>query len=428
MKKKVNGSLRFPFHYAWLILVIVFFVTLTGGGIRSASSVLIQPFEMEFGWSRVVISSVIGLNLLLSGLGSPLAGWLIDRFGPRRISIWTLCIIGSAIIGSLFMSSLWQFYLYWGLMIGLSSSGIGSVIAGPVVNSWFITKRGLALGIINSSVAASQIIFLPTLIMVINSVGWRFGLKILLPVIAVVLFFVVFWLRNDPDDIGLEPYGGTREILGGGATAKATGPGVSMSIAIRSSTFWLLVGSFFICGGTSLGLIGTHFIPHTLDHGIPPGTTATTIGLMGAMNFLGVIFSGWLTDRIDPRKILLFVFSLRGLSLLVLPFINDSTGLYLFGIIFGLDTAATIPPVIALTSDIFGKRSLGMLYGFIFLAHQVGASLAALGGGALRDSLGNYQMAFILSGGIALIAAALALGIPSRKALQSKQHRNFVED
>lgn len=424
MGKEARFFSRVQVHYAWAILILVYLATLTGAGIRSGVSVLINPLESEFGWNRIAISSAASLNLLLYGVGAPAAGWLIDRFGPRRVTLWSLAILTGGVAGSLYMTVYWQFFVLWGVVIGLTSAGVASVLAGPVANRWFASRRGLALGLLNSASATGQVLFLPLLMMIMATSGWRTGLGLILPVTIVVLVMILLWLRDNPSDMGLAPYGASDNEAAPSAdssTGEVVQPETKMrlSTVFRNSTFWILVGSFFICGGTSIGLVGTHMIPHTIDHGFPQGMVAATISIMGGMNFVGTVLAGWLTDRIEPRKILLWVFALRGLSLFVLPFVHD-TGLFVFGIIYGLDWAATVPPVVTLTSNLFGKRSLGTVYGLVFMAHQVGASLAALAGGALRVWLGNYKLAFLLGGAAALIGAGLALGIPARRMLQAR--------
>jgi MFS family permease len=414
MNQRLCAPLPAPFFYGWVVVVLSFLTTLVGAGIRSAAAVLIHPLEMEFGWSRAAIASAVSLNLLLVGVAAPISGWLLDRFGPRRIMVGSLALLVFGVGATTFMQEFWQLVLLWGIVVGLGAGGTASVLAATVAHRWFVAQRGLALGILNSAASTGQLIFLPLLMAVIVAAGWRVGSWMLVAVTLGLIPLLVLWMRNEPGDVGLEPYG-----LGEGdasPTGRAASTDVSASVPLsevfRSSTFWLLAGSFFVCGGTSNGLIGTHLIPHSIDHGFPEVAAAATVGVMGGMNFVGTLLSGWLIDRVDARKLLSVVYALRGVSLFILPFVIDFSGLFIFAVIYGLDWFATVPPTIALTADAFGKRSVGSVFGWIFLSHQIGAALAASVSGAIRVWLGDYQLAFLMGGVMALIAAGLALRIP----------------
>lgn len=414
--------LSLPFYYGWLVLTLSFLTTLTGAGIRSSPTVLIHPLEVEFGWSRAAISSAIGLNLLLFGVAAPISGWLIDRFGARRVMLGSLFLLLVGVSATTVMREFWHLVLLWGIVVGLGAGGVGSVLSATVANRWFVARRGLALGILNSASSTGQLIVIPLFMALIVFSGWRVGSLILATVCLILIPMVFLWMRNDPADLGLEPYGSGKPGVspGGGLAALRGASSSSEAVPLRevftSSTFWLLAGSFFICGGTANGLIGTHLIPHSIDHGIPQVTAAATVGVMGGLNFVGTILSGWMTDRVQPRKWLAMVYALRGVSLFILPFVHDFSGLFLFAVIYGLDWFATVPPTIVITADTFGRQSIGKIYGWVFLSHQIGAALMATGAGTIRVWLGDYQLAFLAGGSIAMIAAGLALGIkPLRK-------------
>jgi len=424
VKSYPRPPLAVPFYYGWIILILSFLTTLTSAGIRSSPSVLIHPLEVEFGWSRAAIAFGVSINLLLFGVAAPISGWLLDRFGPRRVMMSSLSLLVVGVSATVFMRVFWYFVLLLDVVVGLGAGGVGSVLSATVANRLFVARRGLVLGILNSASSTGQLIFLPLLMAVIVYSGWRVGSLIFVGVAFTLIPLVFLWMRDDPSDLGIEPYGSGEQ----GAASKTSlaslrgaskGSGsVSLSEAFRSSTFWLLAGSFFICGGTANGLIGTHLIPHEIDHGIPQVTAATLVGVMGGLNFVGTVFSGWMIDRVQPRKWLSLVFALRGLSLFILPFVQDFSGLFVFAVIYGLDWFATVPPTIALTADTFGKQAVGKIYGWIFLSHQIGAALMATGAGAIRVWLGDYQFAFLAGGSIALVAALLALQIrPERREI-----------
>jgi MFS family permease len=409
--------LSLPFYYGWFVLSICFMTTLTSAGVRSSPSVLIHPLEAEFGWSRTLIASAVSMNLLLFGIAAPLSGFLLDRFGPRKVMIGSLTLLIVGVSGTMAMTQFWQFFLVWGVIVGLGAGGVGSVLTATVGNRWFVAKRGLALGILGSASSTGQIIFLPLFMVMITYAGWRMGSMALIIVAIILLPLIYLFMRDDPSDVGLEPYGAGQPgaASSGGATSLRGIPAKNATITARDvvshPTFWLLAGSFFVCGGTANGLIGTHLIPHEIEIGIPQIAAASLLGLMGALNMVGTIFSGWMIDRVQPQKWLALVYALRGVSLLLLPFVQGYFGLVVFAVIYGLDWFATVPPSMALTADTFGKQNVGKVYGWIFMSHQIGAAIMASAAGALRTWMGDYQFAFLTGGVIAMIAAGLALQI-----------------
>jgi sugar phosphate permease len=409
--------LSLPFYYGWFVLSLCFLTTLTSSGVRSSPSVLIHPLEAEFDWSRTLIASAISMNLLLFGIAAPISGFLIDRFGPRKVMLGSLMLLIAGVSGTMVMTEFWQFFLVWGVIVGLGAGGVGSVLTATVGNRWFVARRGLALGILGSASSTGQIIFLPLFMAMITYAGWRMGSMALIVVAISLLPLIYLFMRDDPSEVGLEPYGAGQPAAAssGSATSLRGIPAKNATITARGvvshPTFWLLAGSFFVCGGTANGLIGTHLIPHEIEIGIPQIAAASLLGLMGALNMVGTIFSGWMIDRVQPQRWLALVYAMRGVSLLLLPFVQGYFGLVIFAVIYGLDWFATVPPSMALTADTFGKQNVGKVYGWIFMSHQVGAAIMASAAGALRTFMGDYQFAFLSGGVIAMIAAGLALQI-----------------
>jgi sugar phosphate permease len=409
--------LSLSFYYGWIVLSLCFLTTLTSAGVRSSPSVLIHPLEAEFGWSRTLIASAVSMNLLLFGIAAPISGFLIDRFGPRKLMMGSLTLLIVGVSGTMVMTHFWQFFLVWGVIVGLGAGGVGSVLTATVGNRWFVAKRGLALGILGSASSTGQIIFLPLFMAMITYAGWRLGSMALIVVAIILLPLIFLFMRDDPAEVGLEPYGagqpgaatqGSATSLRGMSAKNAT---ITAREVVSHPTFWLLAGSFFVCGGTANGLIGTHLIPHEIEIGIPQVAAASLLGIMGGLNMVGTIFSGWMIDRVRPNRWLALVYALRGLSLLILPFVKDFGGLVVFAIIYGLDWFATVPPSMAITADTFGRQNVGRVYGWIFMSHQIGAAIMASTAGAIRTWMGDYQFAFLSGGVIAMIAAGLALQI-----------------
>ncbi len=417
MVKALGGRL----YYGWVVVAVVFLALLVSAGVRAAPAVLINPLETELGWSRAAISFAVSVGLLLYGLSGPVAGWLMDRFGPTRLTLVGLAVIGGSTLAGAAMTELWQLNLFWGVLSGVGTGVVAPVLGATVANRWFVERRGLVLGVFGAAASAGQLVSVPALMWLVVVAGWREGTVLLAVAVFLILVPVLLFMRDDPTRLGLRPYGARESEERGTAAEESPAPepgtaaeapaearGGAVSRALRTPEFWLLSGSFFICGASSNGIIGVHFLPHSIDHGIPEVTAASVLALMGAMNFVGTIASGWLTDRYDPRKLLAVYYSLRGLSLLLLPFVTEFAGLAVFAVFFGLDYIATVPPTVALVADRFGRMNVGAVFGWVFFSHQVGAALASYLGGVARDSLGDYTAAFLAAGILAILAALMA--------------------
>ena len=417
MDMQRRPPISLPFYYGWFVVGLCFLTTLTSAGVRSSPQVLILPLQEEFGWSRALIAMAISMNLLLFGVAAPISGYLIDRYGPRKIMLASLSLLIVGVSGTIAMDQFWQFFLVWGVIVGVGAGGVGSVLTATVGNRWFVARRGLALGVLGSASSTGQLIFLPFFMAMIAYSGWRIGSMTLIVIAILLLPLIFFFMRDDPADVGLEPYGsGQAGAAKSGSTASLRGMSaknatITAREVVGNPTFWLLCGSFFVCGGTANGLIGTHLIPHEIEIGIPQVAAASLVGIMGALNIVGTTFSGWMIDRVQPHKWLALVYALRGASLLLLPFVRDFYGLVVFAVIYGLDWFATVPPSMVITADTFGRQNVGKVYGWIFMSHQIGAAIMASAAGAIRDYVGDYNFAFLSAGVIAMIAAGLALQI-----------------
>jgi predicted MFS family arabinose efflux permease len=408
-------------HYAWIVAGITFLVMLVGAGVRATPGVLIVPLEKQFGWSTATISAAVAVNIFLYGLLGPFAVAVMERFGLRRTVCGALLLLGVGVGLTALMQSPWQLMLLWGVVVGTGTGMIAMVLGATVANRWFTSSRGLVLGLLTASSATGQLVFLPLLASIAAHAGWR---AVSLTVAAAALALippVALLLRDRPADLGLPPFGGTviEPALTGGKN-----PALRALIALRdgakSRDFWLLAGTFFVCGASTNGLIGTHLIPACYDHGIPEVRAAGLLAMMGIFDFFGTTGSGWLTDRIDSRWLLFWYYALRGLSLMSLPFAFTGTiyGLSLFAVFYGLDWIATVPPTVRLAEKAFGRQNAALMFGWIAAAHQAGGAFAAWAAGYLRTETGDYLTAFVSAGLMCLAAAALVpfIGAGARPA------------
>jgi sugar phosphate permease len=405
-------------HYAWVVLAITFLVLLTSAAIRATPGVLIVPLEQEFGWSRATISFAISINLLLYGLIGPFAAGFVNRYGPRRVMAVSAFLIGLGALATIAMKHPWQLIALWGVVVGAGTGIIAIVLGATVVQRWFYLHRGLALGLLTASSATGQLLFLPLLAQVVVSSGWRWAVVVVGVVALAVAPITFFVMRDRPQDKGLNPLGlpDTETV-----PAPATGnPFVAAMSALRDAShsreFWILAGSFFVCGVSTNGLVGTHLIPACMDHGIPEVQAAGLLAVMGIFDLVGTTGSGWLSDRFDNRLLLLMYYGLRGLALLYLPygFVSEGHGLSIFAVFYGLDWIATVPPTVALVTQRFGREKGLVAFGWIFSVHQLGGAAAAWAAGVVRDGAGTYDGVFVVSGALCFAAALMLAGLRAR--------------
>lgn len=406
-------------HYGWIVAGVTFAALLAAAGIRSLPGVLMLPLEEEFGWSRSGISAAVSINLVLYGLMGPFAAACMERFGIRKMMIWALALLAAGLLLSTVMNSLWQLNALWGVVVGIGTSVMANVLGVTVANRWFVRRKGLVVGLLTASAATGQLLFLPLLANISVSAGWRNAVWVVVAALCLMIPVVAKWVRNHPIDMGMTPYGSDELVR----PAPFVGnlflqPLLTLRSVMKSGTFWLLAGSFFICGFTTNGLIGTHLIPACGDFGIPEVTAAGLLAFMGVFDLIGTTLSGWLSDRFDSRWLLFWYYGLRGLSLLFLPTALDMgyMELTLFSVFYGLDWIATVPPTVKLASDRFGSGKAGIVFGWIVAAHQLGAAAAAFEAGLLREWFGSYDLAFTMAGYVCMLAALMSIRIKRKLA------------
>ncbi|MEN3611650.1 MFS transporter [Plantactinospora sp. ZYX-F-223] len=403
-------------HPAWVVAAVAFVALVGAAGFRATPSVLLHPLHAEFGWPLATISAAVSVNLLLFGLTAPFAAALMDRFGIRRVVAAALTLVAAGSGLTVFMRTSAELILCWGVLVGLGTGSMALAFVATVTGRWFVKRRGLVTGVLTAGGAAGQLVFLPLLANLVEAYGWRTAALVVAGSALAVVPLVGWLLRDHPADLGLPPYGATEVVPApvrtGGAASRALR---ALRTAARTPAFWLLAGGFAICGASTNGLVGTHFIPAAHDHGMTETAAAGLLALVGLFDIAGTIASGWLTDRFDSRVLLAGYYALRGLSLLVLPSLfSGSTrpSMLVFVIFYGLDWVATVPPTVALCREYFGASG-AVVFGWVFAAHQVGAAVAATGAGLIRDQLGSYTLAWYAAG--ALCAAAAVFSILLRR-------------
>jgi len=429
-------STRRRLHPAWVVAAVAFLALVGAAGFRAAPGVLMVPLQNEFGWSTTVLSAAVSINLVLFGLTAPFAAALMERFGIRAVTAVALVLIGAGSALTVLVNQSWQILLTWGLLIGLGTGSMALVFAATIANTWFVKSRGLVIGILTAGSAAGQLVFLPFIAALAQHPGWRQASLLIAAGALAVVPLVLKFLKNSPADVGALPYGAEAEAEAASAdstasdgqanaepeaSGRAAGPRRNAAVralqvlkrASKVRTFWALVAGFAICGATTNGLIGTHFIPSAHDHGMAETTAAGLLAVVGIFDIVGTIASGWLTDRFNPRILLAVYYQFRGIGLLVLPLLLSAEvqpSMIVFVVIYGLDWVATVPPTAAICRQVFGADG-SVVFGWVFAAHQLGAAAAALAAGAVRDATGQYTYAWFAAAAMCTIAAVISATI-----------------
>ncbi len=408
-------------HYSWVILLVAFFSILIAGIVRSSSGVFILPFETEFGWERATISFAFAVGLLLYGFSGPFMAALIEVTGVKKMMILAMTTLLAGVLLTFFMVKPWQLILIWGVIIGLGSGLFLTVLSPYIANTWFEKRRGLALGILTASTATGQLVLLPILAILIETHSWRWAMGLILILSVIMLSVILLFMKNSPKEIGLLAYGLEEEVSGIEKDQKKNPVMAAFQTlfeVVKVKEFWLLAVSFFICGLSTSGLIGTHFISYCIGFGFTAVAAASMLSLMGVFDLIGATLSGWLSDRFDNRWLLFWYYGLRGASLVFLPFAlseGSMTFLIIFSVFYGLDWIATVPPTINISRQIFGIEKSGIVYGWIFASHQLGAAVAASGAGVIYNIFNSYSWAFTLAGMFCLIASLFVVVIKKQR-------------
>ncbi len=404
---------------AWWVAAVTMAALVAAAGFRSSTGALLEPLEAEFGWSRGATSGAVSLNLIIYGLTAPFAAALMERFGVRRVVALALALVSLGAALTTVMTRAWQLWFLWGVPIGVGTGAMALVLGAVVANRWFVRHRGLVTGLFSAASSTGQLVFLPLVAHLAQGPGWRWAAAVVAVFALLLVPVILIVLRDRPSDVGEVPYGAPAthveppiDPAGPGAGQVAVG---TLREASRRWAFWALFLTFWICGWSTNGLIGTHFIPAAHDHGMPATTSASLLALIGLFDIVGTVASGWLTDKVDSRYLLFAYYALRGLSLLVVPALLGPSvhpSLFLFIVFYGLDWVATVPPTIALCRAHFGLAKSGVVFGWVFAAHMVGAGVAASYAGWIRQGTGDYFLAWMTAGGLCLLAAVVVLSIP----------------
>jgi MFS family permease len=350
----------------------------------------------------------------------------MEKLGVRRVVAFALALLATGMALTTLIRAPWQLYLFWGIFVGFGAGSMALVFGAIVAQRWFVERRGLVTGIFSAAFATGQLVFLPSIERVTENAGWRTAALALAAFALAIIPLVLLWLRDSPADVGLRPYGAPADYQ---PPAPPTHGLNAASLAIlrlkeasRTRAFWILAGAFFVCGWSTNGLISTHFIAAAHDHALPTTTAASLLAAIGIFDMVGTIGSGWFTDRYDSRYLLFIYYALRGVALLLLHLVWASTiqpPMFFFVVLYGLDWVATVPPTVALCRECFGVERAGVVFGWVFAAHMVGAGISAWAAGVIREATGSYDIAWWSAGVLCLAAAVACLFVPRAPVVTS---------
>jgi predicted MFS family arabinose efflux permease len=402
-------------HRGWWVAGVTFLTLISAAAFRSTTSPMLMPLEMQFGWSRSLTSSALSLNLVFYGLTAPFAATLMARFGVRQVVVFALGLVAAGSGLTVWMTQAWQLFLYWGVFVGFGTGCLALVFASMVANRWFHKHRSLVTGIFSAAYATGQLVFLPLITHLTETVGWRSGALVVAGFSVVIAPIFWFIYREHPRDASTFPVGATEHTKDDAKQAVTVRDNLRiLSAAAKRMPFWVLAGTFFVCGWTTNGLIGAHFIPAAHDHGMPTTMAAGLLAVVGIFDFIGTIASGWLTDRVNPVILLVIYYGLRGVALFSAPFLlgpNVEPPLLFFIVFYGLDWIATVPPTVELCRRYFGLTNSPIVYGWVFASHMIGAAIAAAFAGVIRDVQGDYFIAWITAAVLCLVASVSVLAL-----------------
>lgn len=390
----------------WVVVGVLFFALALSFGARMSLPVLIPGWEAEFGWSRSFLSGGAALIMIIMGSVAPFAGNLLDRFGPRYLVAGGMVLSGLSITASVLMEGQWFFIVVYCAAAAVGYGIVSMPVATATIARHFERKRGLATSIGTAGVGGGQLLFIPLLAWAVTAVGWRptlaaFGILIALLGIGSLLF-----LDNarPGDRTGSE-----------GAASVAT-LGTKILLLVRSPVFWLIGGAYVICGFTTAGVVKVHLIPYAALCGFDLTTGAAANGVLAGFNMVGMVLSGYLTDRLHRPALLGSVYFLRALTFVLLFFITDNVALlFAFAVLFGTLDFATVPPTASLVASHLGVRTMGLSMGMLFAGHSLGGALGALTAGSLYDLYARYDWVWIIALMLAVVAAILAWSIPEKR-------------
>ena len=390
------------FFYGYVIVAIAFLLMLIMWGAYYSFGIFFEPLLAEFGWTKAMTSGAFSLSFFLTGVLGVLAGRLTDRFGPRVVM--TICGVFLG-IGYILVSrteSTWQLYLFYGIVVAIGMAASVTPLQSTVAR-WFVKRRGVMNGIINSGIGGGMVVVPPLAHQLIAHYGWRLSYIIVGSVALVLITLSAQFLRRDPAQMGKRPYGEEEAEV----RMSPIDSGVSFRRAIRNWQFWILVMAL-LCFTLGEGTVLVHIVSHAIGIGIAAGSAAFIIPIIGLVSIAGRILLGVVGDRIGNKNAYLIGFFFFVVSLFLLLISREIWMLYLFAAIFGFGYGGLSALISLIVAELFGLSSHGVIMATIIMFGGTGGmALGPLLSGYIFDITGSYHSAFILYSIIGVIGLVL---------------------
>jgi MFS family permease len=397
----------------WLVVAGIAAVLTATSGARQLYGVVLKPVSEDFGWSRSSLTGAVLVNMLVLSVCQPLIGALADRIGPKPILVCGSLALGLALIPLSFATALWQFYLFYGVVVALALSATSPVNVTALVTRWFTKRRSTALSIATSGSAFGQLLIVPLAAWILMRTDWE-TTYLLLAALLIVVFAPIGWflIRDAPPDIAAasEASDGRTERHPSSATERRAVEAISLKGALRTPSFWFLVSGFFTCGFT-MAFASTHFMAFADDMGMGEMAAADVVAVTAIFSIGGSLLLGMLADRYARQRVLGLTYALRGLAFAFLFLFFSESLIYVYAVILGISWTATTPLTAAISADLYGRRNIGVIFGTMYTFMNIGFGVGSFLDGVVYDAFGDYNFALVVNAALGFIAALLVLRV-----------------
>lgn len=399
-------------YYGWNIVAAATFLTLLTVGMRMGIGPFFIPMTEDLGFSRSLLAGIVAIGMLFYGLGMPLAGYLVGRYGTRFVLLTGAAVVVIAIIWSVQARTPWSFLFSYGILLSLGLAFTSPVALTPVIARWFTRQRGMALFFLATGSMAGIAIMTPVFTFAIEATNWQTTLIGFAVAFALLTVPVAIWVIRENAPEGTDTLSDPNQTKSANPVSQTLGT-MPFTEALKTRPFWQICLGLFACG-FSMNLLGTHGMPMLMDHGYDSATSAFGIGLIGLVAIFSTIVLGRISDLLPKRNILAVIYFARGLGFFALLVVGTHWELYIAASIGGIVWAGSIAMSSAILADVYGIRLVGILYGWAYLGHQLGATLSSWLGGWGYETFGTHWVAFGMSGVLLILAAAVSYRLPKK--------------
>jgi MFS family permease len=390
------------FYYGYVVLSLCFLNMVFVRGAFGSFSVFYIALLDDFHWSHAVGASIVSLNSLVYASVSPAVGYLFDRLGPRVLMPLAGLLMGLGFFFSGFSDSLWELYIFYGIVAAVGQGGLGFVTQSALLSHWFVRRRATAIGLATAGQGFGMITIVPLAQILISHAGWRAAFMWLggLVLLATIPANAIFQ-RRAPAEVGQLPDGESAISTTDPAASRTSAKKFEWSLptALRSVPFWIIAAGHLALG-TGLFIIYTHVVAYLVDQGSDRLSAALALGVIGVTRVAGTLVWGYTSDRLGREKaygVSILITSIGLICLIGIGLDSPQWFIYTAAIVYGIGHSAGNPTYGAVIGDIFSGKNIGTIFGFLEITFGIGMALGSWSGGAIFDFTGSYRWAFALS-------------------------------